>query len=136
MTNRKTLEKLGHQLVRGSDRTLYQCSQCYWVFRIGQPSGLAMPEGEHLTAGEIERRSSVPCPGLSETKKVEEHLRANPGSRFCDECLAGRVGIGQWNLMEALKAVKYLDRVHRGQGECSFCGKRRDITGFLLMPVC
>lgn len=62
MTNRKTLEKLGHKLVRGSDRTLYQCSQCKWVFRIGQPSGLPMPEGEGLSAQEIECRSSVPCP--------------------------------------------------------------------------
>jgi len=63
MTKRKTLDKLGHQLVPSSDRTLYQCSQCLWVFRIGQPSGLAMPEGEGLSAQEIERRGSAPCPG-------------------------------------------------------------------------
>jgi hypothetical protein len=41
---------------------------------------------------------------MSQTKKVAERLRADPGSSFCDDCLAGRLDIGQLDLTETLKA--------------------------------
>ena len=69
---------------------------------------------------------------MSETKKVAEYLKANPGTRVCDDCLAERVSVSPSDLSEALKAVAYMNGIYRGQGKCWFCHNEKEITGFLL----
>lgn len=60
-------------------------------------------------------------------ERTGEFLRANTGLKFCDGCLALKIGVSLQPMQEAMTTLERFHGYRVGEHRCSMCQRRKPV---------